>query len=118
MKTLYKIAFYAIVVTWVVRFIGLVVVLLLIAGTVSYCQMGKQVEAPEIEKAPWAIQTYSNDEMRIPSRIYFAETLEYDGNTPVIKNYYRLDGDNFVFVKGEKRFPLDQYGKLDISRRH
>ncbi len=116
-RTLIRFAFASIIITWVVRIIGLIILLLLVAGGVAYCQVNRTAQVPDVEKAPWVIQTYSNDAMRIPSRIYLAEMIDYDGDTPVIKNYWRLDGGRYIFVKGKKEFPVAEYGKIDIERR-
>lgn len=109
----------AVIVTWVVRGIGLIVILMLVLGGFSYCQT-KGREAPDVSKAPWSIQTYTKSEKLgviadIPSRIYFAENVVYNGDIPTITNYWKLVGDRFVYVKGDK--PLEGYSKIDIKRR-
>lgn len=101
---------------WSVRAIGVIAFLLLIAGVIGF--FVQPTVEPSAEKAPWAIQTYSNDRFRLPSRIYIAENIEYkEDGTPAIKGYWTYDGKNFYHKRGEKEFPFDQYGKIDIVRR-
>ena len=116
MKTLGKIAIGGVILTWGVRFVGIIVILMLLGGVFSYYQV-KNSEPPAIEEAAWSIQTYTSDPVvgLIPSRIYYAQFVTYDGDTPIIKNYWWLDGSKFRFEKEDKR--LDGYGKIDIKRR-
>ena len=103
------------VVKWIVRLIGILALLMLIAGVASF--FIRPGEIPDVDKAPWSIQTYSNDEMRVPSRIYYAQELIMDDNTPVIVNYWTYDGEKYHYHKGELPFPFDDYGNIDIKRR-
>ena len=73
---------------------------------------------PSVKDAPWSIQTYSVDEFRIPSRIYYAESIEYIDGSPVAKgHWWSLDGDSYKKHSGDKAFPVDLYGKVNIKRR-
>jgi len=104
-------------VKWVVRGIGIIILILIIGGVVSFI-MSQPSQAPDASKAQWAIQTYSNDALRIPSRVYFAESVQYDDdNTPVITNYWSFNGQDYKYTRGDKEFPLALYGKIDIIKR-
>src|SRR3990167_6461051 len=117
MSRIGKVFFTGIIVIWVVRLIGIVFLLLLLGGVISFI-MVSATESPSIDKALWAIQTYSNDAMRIPSRIYYAQKITYlEDGTPVIIGYWLLSGGKFKFVRGDKPFPIDQYGIIDVRRR-
>ena len=103
------------IIKWIVRGIGIVVLLFIVLGVVSF--LNRPVEPPSVKDAPWAIQTYSQDEQRIPSRIYYAVSIEYTDNTPIIKDYWSFDGKKFIKQEGEKAFPPERYGDILIVRR-
>ena len=106
------------VITWIVRIIGLIALLLFILGIASY--FIRPGELPSVENAPFAIQTYSPDNMRVPGRIYIAEEIGYLGDgTPFIKNYWtlNLNGESYKRHRGVKEFPAEIYGDIDIKRR-
>ena len=101
---------------WLVRGVGVIVLLMLVAGVISFIY--KPGELPTSEKAEWAIQTFSNDELRVPSRIYLAQDIRYDeDNTPIITNYWTYDGADYKYNKGDKPFPFDLYGGIEVRKR-
>ncbi len=103
------------IVKWIVRGIGLLLVLMLVAGTISF--FNQPDIAPSMEDAPWAIQTYSNDAFHIPSRIYYAKKLEYIYNCPTIIGFWSFDGKDYKFSKESKSFPYKDFGDILIVRR-
>jgi len=103
-------------VIWVGRIIfGLFVIFLIISAIAYFAKPGNP---PSIDKASWVIQTYSNDEFKMPSRIYYAESLEYIDGVPVAKGkWWSFDGRSYHQHKGDKPFPVEEYGKVDIIKR-
>jgi len=78
----------------------------------------KPGELPDNTRAEWAIQTFSNDDMRIPSRIYLAEKIRYDDdNTPIITNYWTYDGEKYIYHTGDKEFTKLLYGEIEVKKR-
>ncbi len=107
------------VITWVVRGIGFLIALLILMGFISFAVSlfylpGK---VPSVEDAPWAIQTYSNDSMRVPSRFYFSKQITQEEGDPVITGYWSFDGKKYHYHRGKKAFPIDLYGSIDIIKR-
>ena len=101
---------------WIVRGIGLIIIIFIALGVFSF--FSQPGEPPTVAKAPWYIQTYSNDEFHIPSRLHLAENVEFlDDQTPVITRYWSFDGANYKFNRGQLAFPVDVYGKIDINQR-
>lgn len=103
------------IIKWIVRGIGVIALIMIIIGAVYYF-IGPG-EAPKIEDAPWVVQTYSNDEMQLPSRYYFAEDIEYQGDTLVIDGYWTYDGKGYHHHGGTMKFSPGDYGKIDVKRR-
>ena len=105
-------------ITWIVRGIGCLFVLLIVVGIVSFFVSANLHTIPSIKAAPWAIQTYSNDQWHIPSRIYLAERVTTDKNAiPTITTYWTYDGKKWYRHGGSMSFPIAEYGKIDIRRR-
>lgn len=102
-------------VKWIVRGIGLLAFLLILAGIVSF--IFRPGEAPSVEKAPWGIQTYSVDGLKTPSRYFLAESVEIIDGTPIMSNYWKFDGKYYQHIKDSKALPESEYGKIDIVRR-
>ena len=102
---------------WISRLVGIIIILSFIIGVVSYIIIrGKTV--PDINTAPWAIQTYSTDGMHIPSRIYYAKEVRMlDDGTPEIMYYWTLDGTTYHYHNSELDFPVDRYGQVSIIKR-
>lgn len=101
---------------WPVRIIGFAIIIFVIIGVVSFFL--RPGEAPSSIKAAYAVQTYSNDELRIPSRIYLCNEVSYlDDGTPVISDYYTYDGKGWHKQRGSKEFPISLYGISDITKR-
>jgi hypothetical protein len=107
------------IVKWIVRIIGGFLILFILAGVISWgiSFFNKPVATPPTDKAPWAIQTYSNDSMRIADRIYFAAEVGQDGDTPTITGYWSFNGKSYDYHRGVKEFPVADYGSIDIRRR-
>jgi len=104
------------IIKWAIRLLVVALLVMLIGGVYSYFNPPGQPPSPD--NAQWAIQTYSNDSMRIPSRIYYATTLDYqEDGTPVISGYWSFDGKNFHKQKGERSFPYNIYGDITVIRR-
>jgi len=97
---------------WITRIASLAFLLLLVAGALVFAT-GPD-EAPDIEKAPWGIQTYTDD---VPSRVYYAEDVRLEGNMPIIKGYWSFNGKKFKFNKGEKEFPQSDYSFVQVVDR-
>ena len=107
------------VVKWIFRILICVVVLYLIVGVTWNCIATRGANPPSVEDAPWVIQTYSNDEVRVPGRVYYASDVEIlPDNTPVAKNpYWSYDGAKYHKVKEDRVFPVLEYGNVGIERR-
>lgn len=75
-------------------------------GGFGYVTM-KMHEEPAIKDAPWVIQTYSQDGMSIPSRVYYASEVEMVNGNPVIKNYWTYNGQTYNKQSGEKELPAN-----------
>ena len=102
--------------TWIPRIILILIVAFLIIS--AYAFFLHSNEPPSIKDSPWIIQTYSNDEFRIPSRYYYVESIEYIDGTPIAKNHWwSYDGEKYHKHSGDKPFSIDEYGKVDITRR-
>lgn len=92
------------VISWIVRGIGIFILLMVVTGTFAYC--ARPGEAPAADKAPYAFQTYSQDEMKIPSRIYYSKAVEMVDNCPVIgPGYWTFDGKGYNYHKGTMELP-------------
>ena len=89
---------------WFFRIILLGIAAVLLLGVYAYFSL-KSTVPPEIEKAPYAIQTYSSDGMMIPSRIYYAEEVVIEGSVATINEYWSYDGEKYHKQKGEKEIP-------------
>ena len=101
---------------WIPRVIVIVIALFLVISAFSYFL--RSSEPPSVEDAPWVIQTYSVDEFRLPSRYYYAESVEYISGAPVAKgHWWDFDGKNYHKHSEDRLFSLDEYGKVDIRRR-
>lgn len=102
---------------WIPRLILCAIILFLLLGALAFW-LNMPSEPPDIKDAPWMIQTYSNDESRIPCRVYYAADIEIkEDGTPVAKTYWSYDGQRYKKYKREKSFPLDEYGIIGITRR-
>ena len=90
------------VIAWVARIaIGLLFLFILLGGIAFAVNKS---EPPSPDKAVYAIQTYSADGLKIPSRIYFTDEIVYDGNLPVVTDYWKFDGENYKRIKNERIF--------------
>lgn len=92
-------------------------VLMAITGILLY-YLNRPATPPVLTDAPWVIQTFSNDQHRIPSRFYFVSkvTILEDG-TPQATDWWSFDGKNYEKHDGVKLFPKSVYGNIDIKRR-
>ena len=101
------------VISWVVKLVLIgAVVLFLLAGGIAYF-IAKPVTPPSMDDAGWAIQTYSQDGMNIPSRIYFTNDIVYESGIAIMGNYWSFDGKKYRYVKDERELPPN----TDIVRR-
>ncbi len=100
-------------VKWLICGIVFGIVLLAIGGVLLLLT---PKEIPAVTAAPWAIQTYSNDKMLIPSRVYVAEKYSYaNDGVLIISGYWSFDEKNWIRHNGS--LTLKGYGKIDITRR-
>ena len=82
--------------------IGLVIVVAI--GAVSFFYV-KSLEPPSVEDAPYALQTFSQEDPIVPSRIYYAsEVVIIDGKT-ILDTYWTIDGDKYKKHNGKKELP-------------
>ena len=98
---------------WASRVVtGTVLLFFLLSAVMCFMQPG---EPPETE---WGVQTYTNDQFRIPSRYYYGDSIEYIDGYPVLKgSWWSYDGKKYHKHKGDKEFPVSEYGKVDVIRR-
>lgn len=89
---------------WIGRLIFLGIVGGFLLGAYAYFGL-KGTLPPDIESAPYAIQTYSSDGMMIPSRIYYADEVLIEGGVATISGYWSYDGEKYHKQKGEKEIP-------------
>ena len=88
---------------WIVRFVIIAVIVFIVFGSVAQLFTGS--EPPAADKAIYAIQSYTEvDGFKRPSRIYFTNEILYEDNLPVVKEYWRLDGEDYKHVKEERVF--------------
>lgn len=73
-------------------------------GAAGYFEM-KTNQPPSIEDAPWAAQTFSEDGMRIPSRLYYASEVAIIRGEMFVKDYWTFDGKRYKKHTGEKALP-------------
>lgn len=105
------------VIGWIIRFIPVVVILTVIVS-VAYYYLTKPAEPPPLAEAPWVIQTFSNDQYKIPSRFYFASKVEVlkDGTTQAT-TWWSYNGKGYEKHEGVILFSKEVYGNVDIKRR-
>jgi hypothetical protein len=99
---------------WIPRVIVCVLILFVLTGVIAYW-VNKPGDPPSAKEAPWAIQSYSDNVMKIPSRIYYAYDLESkpDGGVKLLSPYWSYNG-----VKYNKQSkPKDIAPPVDIIRR-
>lgn len=104
------------IVSFFVKSIGLVIFLMIIIGVITFF-IPKNTEPPTVEKARYGIQTYSNDALKIPSRIYFTNSIGVVDGTTIIDGYWSYDGEKYKYHRDEKKFPIDEYGNIKIVDR-
>lgn len=91
-------------VKWIVRVIGGFIILMLILGAVTFFSHPDQ--PPTVDEAQYAFQTYSQDEFKTPSRIYFSNDVELVDNCPVIgPGYWDFTGKVYNYHKESKTLP-------------
>jgi len=98
MKTLGKF----IVFTWILRLVFLAVAVFFLFGVGAF--LFNDTEPPSAKKAQYAIQTFSTDDNKIPSRIYFANEITYEGKIPSTPEYWWFDGENYKHIKKDRVF--------------
>ena len=102
---------------WIKRLILLAILGAIILGVMAFFA-NKAMEPPNVKDAPWAIQTYSNDDLRIPSRIFYAKEITIDEGTPTLHGYWSFDSRRYHFNKESRPFPVKDYGEIKIVRRN
>jgi hypothetical protein len=103
-------------VRWAGRLVFGIFFVFLLLSAVAF--VFKAPAPPGIEDAQWGIQTYSNDEFRVPSRIYYTNKIEVVNGVPIAKNsWWSYDGRNYHRHNGDKTFSPTVYGNIDIIRR-
>jgi len=90
------------IIGWIMRIVVLLVIAFIGFGAIAF--ISNDSEPPLPDKAQYGIQTYSDDGLRIPSRIYFTDDIIYDGSTPKIDDYWWFDGESYKHVKKERVF--------------
>jgi hypothetical protein len=104
------------VLKWGGRLVLVIVIIFLIISVFAF--FFRPSIPPSVEKAPYVLQTYTNDQFRLPSRYYYGEAAEYiDGVLMLTGHWWNYDGKNYHKHKGDKPFPVDEYGKVDLRRR-
>lgn len=100
---------------WIPRILLMALVVWIATGIINYylTRPSKPPEPPY-----YAIQTYSNDEFKVPSRIYFTKEFSYnDDGIPVAKGYWDYDGKDYHKHNSSIEFPQDIYGNIEVVRR-
>jgi len=90
------------IIGWVLRIGILLVGIFIFAGVGAF--LFDNSTPPSPDKAEFAIQTYSEDGQKTPSRVYYANEIVYDGNLPVIEEYWVFDGEDYKQVKKQRIF--------------
>jgi len=97
---------------------GFVAVILLLASSVLPFIVENAKKPPAVDKAPWAVQTYSYIRgQALPLAAYYAEEYVILNDTPAIANYWEYDGRRYVHRDGIKTFPKDTWGAINVVRR-
>lgn len=91
-----------VVLGWLARITVLLAVVFIGFGAIAF--LVNDDTPPDVDKAAYAIQTFSTDGLRVPARIYFTNAVFPDGELPVIKDYWWFDGEKYHYIKGEKTF--------------
>lgn len=73
-------------------------------GAVGYFEM-KMNQPPSFEDAPWVAQTFSADDMMVPSRLYYVSEVAIIRGKMIIKDYWTFDGKRYKKHTGEKTLP-------------
>ena len=79
---------------WIFRIFLLGFVVFIAVGAFAYFYLKGQ-EPPDIANAPFAIQTYSQDDLMIPARVYYAENVMVSGGILTMRVYWDKDGDRY-----------------------
>jgi len=91
-----------IIFTWIVRIGVLAIIAFIVLGGLAF--FFNNSEPPSPDDAQYGIQTYSDDGMRIPSRIYFTNEIVYEGNEPTVNDYWAFDGKDYKHIKKDRIF--------------
>jgi len=88
---------------WLGRLFLFGLVMLLVLGIFAYYWL-KGTQPPNIEDAPYALQGYYEDRgLKFPTRIYYAESIEFVDGEAVMTNYWTYDGERYKKHSGERR---------------
>ena len=88
---------------WIGRLFLLGVLLVLALGIFAYFGL-KATQPPDIKTAPYALQAYyEQGDLKFPTRIYYAERIEFEGEYAVLTNYWTYDGEKYNKHNGERK---------------
>ena len=90
---------------WLGRFFLLGILLVAGLGIFAYCSL-TAMQPPDIKEAPYALQAYiqyEEDGLKFPTRIYYAESIEFEGELAVLENYWTYDGEKYHRHNGERK---------------
>lgn len=75
-------------------FIGIVIIIII--GVFAYFTL-KSEQPPSISNAPYALQCFYEDEngLRVPTRIYYAESIEIVDGKAELNKYWSFDGEKY-----------------------
>jgi hypothetical protein len=79
--------------------------ILLVAGLgiFAYCSL-TATQPPGIEDAPYALQAYyEHGDLKFPTRIYYAESIEFEGGVAILTNYWTYNGEKYKKHNGERK---------------
>jgi len=90
---------------WIGRLFLIGVLLVLALGIFAYFGL-KATQPPDIKTAPYALQAYYEQEgLKFPTRIYYAESIEFEGGDAILTNYWTFDGEVYNKHNGERIIP-------------
>ena len=89
---------------WILIIFLILLGVVLIIGGLGYLQLKSQTP-PSVEDAPFAVQTYSQDDMKVPSRVYYPLDVKIINGHPIIKEYWSFDGSRYRKYNEEKELP-------------
>jgi len=101
---------------WIMRGVVCLIIIFLISGAIVWV-IARGHEIPSVEKAPWAIQTYSPDLIKVPTRVYYVEALEIIDGVAVMSGFWYLKDGKYIYMDTDKPLPVAEYGEITILKR-